>query len=229
MTLPVEDFIRENTRVSCPAIVPEVRLYMATEGTPLWKMTKEDLQQALDEPPFWAFAWPGSQGLARYILDNPGFVKDKRVVDFASGCGLAAIAAMLAGAKSALAIDIDPIALVATGLNAEINGVKVKTKEIVDMTKPFSKADILVAGDVCYQQAMSAAVVRWLRYCVEEDKTVFLADPGRAYVPEDGMKKITAYDVPVPPDLETCKKRTVTIWQMEKILDPSESLKTALL
>ena len=62
------------------------------------------------EPPFWAFAWPGSQALARHILDNPAHVAGRRVLDFAAGCGLAAIACARAGAASVEAAEIDPLA-----------------------------------------------------------------------------------------------------------------------
>ncbi|MDR3424357.1 MAG: methyltransferase [Alphaproteobacteria bacterium] len=219
MTFDPIDFIRTQTQILPPSIIPEIRLHLATEVTPLWTLTEERLRHADLPPPFWAFAWPGGQGVARYVLDHPELVKGKRVLDFAAGSGVGAIAAMKAGAKSALAVDIDTLALIAIRLNAEINQVGVKTSEGIDLTKAFAKADVIIAGDVCYQQAMSAKLIRWLRYCVEDGALVLLADPGRAYVPQEGMVKLASYDVPTSRDLEDRDMRTVTVWRMERVVE----------
>ena len=127
MSFDPVDFIRTQTQILSPSILPEIMLHLAAEVTPLWQLTEERLRPSNLPPPFWAIAWPGGQGAARYILDNPDVVKGKRIVDLAAGSGLEAIAAMKAGAKSARAIDIDPLAIEATKLNAEINGVSVQT------------------------------------------------------------------------------------------------------
>jgi predicted nicotinamide N-methyase len=213
---PVE-FIRTQTRILSPSILPEITLYLAAEVTPLWQLIEERLRHTDLPPPFWAVAWPGGQGAARYILDNPGIVKGKSVVDFAAGSGLVAIAAMKAGAKSALAVDIDPLAIAAIKLNAAINRVEVKTKEGLDLTKPYIGADVIIAGDICYQQAMGATLTRWLRLCAEKGGFVLLSDPGRAYVPQEGVVKLASYDVPTSRDIEDKDMRTATIWRMERI------------
>ena len=110
---PGADFIAANTRVLAPPLVPEVVLHLAEESLPIWQKTEEELQQINVPPPYWAFAWAGGQALARHVLDNPGLVSGRRVIDLGSGSGLAAVAAMKAGAVSALAADIDPLAAVA--------------------------------------------------------------------------------------------------------------------
>jgi predicted nicotinamide N-methyase len=212
---PVE-FIKTQTHILSAAIVPEIKLHLATEVTPLWQMTEERLRTADLPPPFWAFAWPGGQGIARILLDRPELVRGKRVVDFAAGCGIAAIAAMKAGAKSALAIDIDPLALQAVQLNAKNNEVLVSVAKSVNFAKPLAKADVILAGDICYQQAMAATLTRWLRLCAARETLVLLADPGRAYVPQEGLTKLATYDVPTSRDLEDQDMRTVTVWRMEK-------------
>jgi predicted nicotinamide N-methyase len=209
-------FIREQTKISSPPLVPEIQLHLATKDTPLWQMTEERLRQADLPPPFWAFAWPGGQGMARYILDHPETVRGKRVLDFAAGCGIAAIAAMKAGAKNALAVDIDPLALHAAQLNAKNNQVAVTTAEGVDFSKAFTRADVILAGDICYQQAMATALTRWLRLCAERDVVVLIADPGRAYVPQEFMVNLASYDVATARELEDCDQRKVTVWRMEK-------------
>ena len=218
---PVE-FIRTQTQILPPSIIPEIKLHLATEVTPLWQMTEDRLRHADLPPPFWAFAWPGGQGVSRYILDHPELVKGKRVLDFAAGCGIAAIAAMKVGAKSALAVDIDALARHAIALNAENNNVVVATSDGVDLTKPYTKADVIFAGDICYQQAMSARLTRWLRLCVERGTLVLLSDPGRAYVPQEGMIKLASYDVPTSRDLEDRDMRTVTVWRMDEVCEEEE-------
>ena len=222
MSFDPVDFIRTQTRILSPSILPEIRLHLAAEFTPLWQMTEDRLRQSNLPPPFWAIAWPGGQGAARYILDNPDIVKGKRVVDFAAGSGLIAIAAMTAGARSALAVDIDALAREAIKLNAEINIVSVKTSEGLDLTTPYTKADVIIAGDICYQQAMSASLIRWLRLCVEKETLVILADPGRAYVPQEGLIKQASYDVPTSRDIEDQNTRTTTVWRMEKTQNGGE-------
>lgn len=215
MSSDAVEFIRTQTQILSPSILPEIKLHLATEIMPLWQLIEERLRHADLPPPFWAIAWPGGQGAARCILDNSGFVRGKRVVDFAAGSGLIAIAAMKAGAKNALAIDIDPLALEAVRLNAEINRVAVKTSDGIDLTRPYTKADIIMAGDICYQQAMSTTLIRWLRLCVEEGTEVLLSDPGRAYVPQEGLVKLASYNVPTSRDIEDQEMRVATVWRME--------------
>ena len=59
-------FIRRNTAIATPPLVPEIRLHVATEVTPIWQATEERLARNGLPPPFWAFAWAGGQALARY-------------------------------------------------------------------------------------------------------------------------------------------------------------------
>ncbi|MFA4995140.1 MAG: 50S ribosomal protein L11 methyltransferase [Bdellovibrionales bacterium] len=215
MNLDPAGFIQTQTQILSPSIIPEIKLHLAAEFTPLWQLTEDRLRQTNVPPPFWAVAWPGGQGAARYILDNPAVVKDRRVVDFAAGSGLIAIAAMKAGAKSARAVDIDPLALDSVRLNARLNNVVVDISEGLDLTKPYTKADVIIAGDICYQQAMSTTLIRFLRLCVEKGTSVYLSDPGRAYLPHEGLVKIAAYDVPTSRDIEDKDARTATVWKME--------------
>ncbi len=217
MSFDPVDFIRTQTEIAPAGIVPEIKLHLATEVTPLWQLTEERLREGDLPPPFWAFAWPGGQGMARYILDNPDLVRGKRIVDFGAGSGIAAIAAMQAGAKSALAVDIDTLALTSITLNAELNNVKVDIAEGLDLEKPYTKADIIFAGDICYQQSMSTKLTRWLYLCIAKGVVAYIADPGRAYVPHDGLTKLTSYDVPTSRDLEDQDMRVVSVWRMDKV------------
>ncbi len=215
MNPEAEAFIRAQTVLGTASIVPEIKLQLATEVTPLWQMTEERLKGGNLPPPYWAFAWPGGQGLARYMLDHPDEVNGKRVLDFAAGCGIAAIAAVKAGAKAAMATEIDPLALAAIELNAAHNNVAVEIRTIKDMEKAFTGADLILAGDVCYQQAMSAITLRWLHLCVAKGVRVLIADPGRAYVPQENVTELARYDVPTSRDLEDRDSRTVILWELK--------------
>jgi predicted nicotinamide N-methyase len=208
------DFIRTQTTEASASIIPELKLHLATEVTPLWQLTEERLKGGNLPPPFWAFAWPGGQGVARYLLDHPEVARDKRVLDFASGSGIGAIAAMKAGAAQAVAIDIDHLALQAIQLNAALNNVAVETDDFIDMEKAPKRVDLIIAGDVCYSQAMSARIMRWLWLCVAAGIRVVIADPGRAYVPERGLTELATYTVPTSLDLEGEKSRTVRVWDV---------------
>ena len=124
-----EDFVRQNSALTAPPLVPELRLHLATEVVPLWRKTEEELSQMGVPPPYWAFAWAGGQALARYVLDNPGLVASKRVLDFGAGSGLVALAAARAGAAYVLAADIDKFAVAA--INAKSKNYDVRLGGVI--------------------------------------------------------------------------------------------------
>lgn len=201
-------FIRANTRLLAVPFVPEIRLYLADEAMALWAMTEADLGTLNLPPPFWAFAWAGGQALARFILDTPSWVAGQHVLDFASGSGLCAIAAAQAGAALVQAVDIDPYATAAMGLNAAANAVKVDVvrDDLVGQTGPWT---VILAGDISYQKDVADRVHAWLTDEARRGVTVLIGDPGRAYLPKSVLKQLAAYDVPVLPSLEdTAMKRT---------------------
>nr|WP_264185702.1 50S ribosomal protein L11 methyltransferase [Roseicella aerolata] len=191
-------------------MVPEIPLHLATEITPIWQATEAWLGAEGIEPPFWAFAWPGSQAMARLILDDPARVAGKRVLDFAAGCGLAAIAAAKAGAALVEAAEIDPLAIAATRLNAALNGVAVSALD-GDVVGAPCRWDLILAGDVCYEAPMTGHILPWLRAMAAAGAEVWLADPGRAYVPREGLAEIARLDVPVTRELEDRDNRLVRV------------------
>jgi len=219
-----EDFLRANTALSHAGLVPEVALWLATEITPIWTATEDWLGETNTEPPFWAFAWPGSQTLARRVLDDPSLVAGRRVLDFAAGCGLAAIACAMAGAASVEAAEIDPLAAAAIRLNAGLNHVAVTvagtgtdtgngTGNGTDVVGSTCRWDLILCGDVCYEAPMTRHILPWLRLMAREAK-VWIADPGRAYVPRDSMVEIARYTVPTTMELEDFTSRTVILWRV---------------
>jgi len=206
-------FILENTRLQPPPHAPELSLYLADEITPIWRLTEEELETIGLPPPFWAFAWAGGQALARYILDHPEIVAGKRVVDFASGSGIVAIAAMKAGAASALAADIDVFCEAAIAVNAQANGVTVEfTGENLLDAPPPTDADVILAGDICYEKPLAERVLAWLAAARDAGKTVLIGDPGRTYFPKDGLTKLAEYQVPTTRELEDMEVKKTSVW-----------------
>jgi len=208
-------FIRAATRIDSPSLVPELRLHLSDEVTPLWEATEATLREIGIPPPYWAFAWPGGQALARTMLERPALVAGRTVLDFAAGSGIAAIAAMRAGAKRASASEIDALAVRAILLNAALNDVAVEAL-LEDATQGDpARWQVILAGDVCYEAPMSARVLPWLRRAAGAGVLVLLADPGRAYVPRDGLVLVAEYAVPTTLDLEDRMVRETRIWRLE--------------
>jgi predicted nicotinamide N-methyase len=207
-----EEFVAARTTVARAPLVPEIALHLATEITPIWQATEDWLREKNIEPPFWAFAWPGGQATARLLLDEPQRVAGKRVLDFAAGCGIAAIAAAKAGAALVEAAEIDPLALAAVRLNAALNGVAVETPE-GDIVGAGCRWDVILAGDVCYEAPMTAHILPWLRAMAARCE-VWVADPGRAYLPGQGLDPMARHAVPTSLELEDRTLREVTIYRM---------------
>ncbi|APG92761.1 class I SAM-dependent methyltransferase [Sinorhizobium americanum] len=207
-----ESFIRANTGILSPPHVPEIRLHLASEAHDLWLKTEEELEAIGLPPPFWAFAWAGGQGLARYVLDHPEVVRGRRVVDFASGSGLVAIAAMLAGAAEVLAVDIDPWAETAVRLNADLNGVEVKFLG-EDIIGRECEADVYLAGDVFYDKGFADLLQPWFETLGSAGAAVLVGDPGRAYCPRERLAALATYEVPVTRALEDSEVKRTTVWR----------------
>lgn len=207
-------FIRRNTALHEPPLVPEVKLHLATEIVPIWQMTEEELEKSGLPPPFWAFAWAGGQALSRYILDNPDIVSGKSVLDFGAGSGLIGIAAAKAGAKSVLSADIDGFAVEAIGINALSNGVKVEaTAE--DLVGVENRGwEVVLVGDMCYERPLAELIETWLRRLAGEGVTVLIGDPGRTYLPKTGLEKLVSYAVMTTRELEDTDVRNTSVWRV---------------
>ena len=205
-------FVRAHTVLSHAALVPEIALHLASEITPIWHATEDWLAARNVDPPYWAFAWPGGQALARHILDHPERVAGRRVLDFAAGGGIAAIAAARAGAASVEAAEIDPLAVAAMALNAAANGVTVTTVE-ADVVGAAGRWDLILCGDVCYEAPMTGHILPWLRVLARSAE-VWLADPGRAYLPREGRAAFARYTVPTTLELEDRTAREVTLYRL---------------
>jgi predicted nicotinamide N-methyase len=206
-------FIRANTRILAAPHVPEIPLHLADDAVALWEMTEDQLGEMGLPPPFWAFAWAGGQALARFVLDHPDRVEGKSVADIASGCAIAAIAAMKAGAVRATAIDIDRFAAHAAHLNAGLNGVTLSTSETDPIGAPVD-ADIIMVGDLFYDRDLAKPLLDWLHSLQQQGKTVIVGDPGRTYFPKTEFAPLATYRVPVTRALEDAEIKTTGVWRL---------------
>lgn len=207
-------FIRANTRLRPVPHAPEIVLHVADEATELWQKTEDELEAIGLPPPFWAFAWAGGQALARYILDHPEIVAGRRVLDFASGSGLVAIAAARAGALHVTASDLDPFAIPAIGLNAAANGVADRIAAVSrDLIGSDSGSAVVLAADIFYERDLAARVTDWLVGLHEGGATVLLGDPGRSYLPRDRLTELATYAVPVSRSLEDAEIKRSSVWR----------------
>jgi len=208
------EFILSNTAILAPPLVPEVSLHLATEAVPLWQKTEDQLGAIGLPPPFWAFAWAGGQALSRYILDHPETVRGHRVIDLASGSGLVAIAAMKAGAATALAADIDEFSAAAIALNAALNRVSLTITTDDLLSQPPPDCDMILVGDLFYEQSLAARLLDWLRLARHQGTHVLIGDPGRSYLPKQHLTQLAAYSVPVTRDLEDAEIKQGAVWRL---------------
>jgi predicted nicotinamide N-methyase len=212
MTDVPTDFIRAHTRAGRPPIVPEITLRVADDVVALWEALEQEHTGPGTEPPFWAAAWPGGQALARYVLDHPDVVAGRTVLDLGAGSGLVSVAAAMAGASRVIASEVDPYGMAATAVNAEDNGVGpiAVTGDLLD-EDPDPDVEVVLAGDVCYDRAMTERVLPFLGRAWLGGAAVFLGDPGRPYLPREGLVAVAGFDIP---DTEGLQIRRTTVWRL---------------
>jgi len=212
---PAEEIIRGSTTLSPVVLVPEIRLYQASEPMSVWQHTEQATGRTGLDPPFWAFAWAGGQALARYLLDHPGAVTGRHVIDVASGSGLVAIAAVLAGAAGVTAYDIDPLAATAITANAEANGVAIPAvcTDVLSGLPPDG-TDLVLVADAFYERDLAAQVLRFAERSQARGAAVMAGDFGRAYLPRARLVPLASYDVPGLGALEDADVKRTTVWTL---------------
>jgi predicted nicotinamide N-methyase len=211
------EIIRTGTRLAPVPLVPEIRLHQAGDPISLWQRTEEVAGHTGLEPPFWAFAWAGGQALARYLLDHPETARGRRVIDMASGSGLVAIAAAMAGAAAVTAYDIDPLAAEAIRVNSAANGVTVLAvcADVLDRDDiPAPGADLVLVADAFYERDLAAQAMRFLERARACGAEVLAGDLGRAYLPRARLRPLASYDVPAQRVLEGTDTKRTTVWTL---------------
>ncbi|MBI1238892.1 MAG: methyltransferase [Alphaproteobacteria bacterium] len=208
-------FVRGNTVIETPPHVPEIALHLAHAIVPLWHQTEEDLAAQGVPPPFWAFAWAGGQALARYVIDHPETVRGGFVLDVGAGSGLGAIAAAKAGARRVEAVDIDPFAIAAIGLNAQLNDVTVEAhdRSVIGIDEGW---DTVLIGDLCYDRDLAPSVIGWARKLARRGARVLIGDPGRAYLPKSGLTALATYEVQTTRELEDQEIRRTRVFTLDE-------------
>ncbi|MFD0742408.1 class I SAM-dependent methyltransferase [Phytohabitans flavus] len=195
-------------------LVPEVRLFLAEDAIILWARLEATAGRSLPAP-YWASAWPGGLALARYILDHPAVVAGRTVLDIASGSGLVAIAAAMAGARAVTANDVDPYAIAAISANAQENGVVISPAADDLLDGDGDGADVVLAGDALYDESLARRVVPFLTRAVDRGAHVLLGDPGRQHLPTDRLQSLAAYQTAVsgPPEDAQIRRADVFTFQ----------------
>jgi predicted nicotinamide N-methyase len=209
------EFVERNTKLAQAELVPELTLRLGNMVIPLWELVESEFEAKGLAPPYWAYAWPGGQALARYILDRPELVRGRTVLDFASGCGIAGIAAARAGALSVLCADIDPLAQAACRMNGLINKISVHTTTDDLIGDDDLVPDVVLAGDIYYDRPLSIRVTRWLEAISAQGALVLVGDPGRNYLPRAGLAELSDYDIPTTRDLEVSDVKQTRVYRVD--------------
>lgn len=211
--------LEENTEVTCGgSLTPEIRLRLLTPKCRLWR-ERAELWPHTD--PYWAIYWPGGQALSRYILDHPAAAKGRSVLDLGSGCGAAAIAAHVSGARHVLANDTDPLAGTAIALNCELNGLSplpICTRDILG-SEP-APWDLVLLGDMFYDDELADRLQQWLKSLVQAHGTrVLIGDPGRPQLSGHSIQgqlcKVTEYPLPESIQQENYGLTVATVWELQ--------------
>jgi predicted nicotinamide N-methyase len=194
-------------------LAPELVLLQSGELEDLWHAASRE-PQGREDPPYWAFAWAGGQALARYLLDHPDTVRGRRVVDFATGSGLLAIAAARAGAADVLALDRDPLCQAAVALNAHRNGVWVRFRAGDALATPLPGCEVLLAGDVFYEPGLAAEALAWFRDLRLLGVRVLAGDAFRTYAPAGGYRELARYQVPTTTAIEAAPLKLARVLEI---------------
>lgn len=207
-------FVLRHTRLRPVPGSEHLRLHLADEVLPLWHATQVETHDPDAPPPYWAFAWAGGLALARYLIDHPKRVAGKRVFDVASGSGLCGLAALNAGAENVAAADIDPFAWAAIALNAKALGrrVNVVKRDVLEEDPP--NADVVLAGDTWYETGFADRIWPWLRRCRAAGIDVLVGDPGRAYLPTEGLIELATYEVRTTTEIEDRAQRSARVYEL---------------
>jgi predicted nicotinamide N-methyase len=183
-------------------LCPEIQLWLLGDDFDLEAECRELLE--MESPPYWAFCWGSGQALARFLLDHPEEVRDRRVVDLGAGSGVVAVAAAMAGARSVVAVDTDPAALSATQLNAAANGVQVGVARRLP-----GQWDVLLASDFLYEAENRDRLIE----LAQGNGSVLVSDPERPASPRFAIEPLARVSARTVPDVDS-PMRTAAIFRL---------------
>ncbi|MFM9942031.1 MAG: class I SAM-dependent methyltransferase [Hyphomicrobiaceae bacterium] len=215
--LSLEAFVQEHTVLGAAPLVPEIVLHLARDADGIFG-AGDTLPREIERfPPYWAFAWPGGQATARWLLDHREAVAGKRVVDIGAGSGIAAIAAAMAGAAHVLAADVDPVATAAIALNAGANAVTVATTT-TDILGILPPADLVLIGDLVYDPELATRVAALLESAARQGVDVLFADRTSERRPPLAFDLLAEYAAPLTPPLAAHPFERARLWQLKRRL-----------
>lgn len=187
---------------------------LARHAHAIWQDVDHEARDDAARRPYWAFAWPGGQAKARYLLDNPGVVAGRRVLDIGTGSGIGAVAALRAGARSAIANDIDPLALVAAQAGAAANGVELELSGDDLLAGAAVDADVIMIGDVVYEPELLVRVARFIEAARQRGAAILFADRATARLPVQPLALLARFDAQVLPVLEETHHEQGLVWRL---------------
>jgi predicted nicotinamide N-methyase len=212
--LDLQQFIDRETGLATCERVPEIALHLALRPRLIFQAADDLFAGALGARPYWAFAWPGGQGIARLLLDQPERVAGRRVLDVGAGSALGAIAALKAGARSAIAADIDSLAAAAARRNAAVNQVDlVVTTQ--DLLGESPAADVLLIGDLVYEPELLTRVAGFIDAAVARGVRVYYGDRTTARRPaRRDFRLIWELDAELTPPLVDGFIDRARVWEL---------------
>ena len=103
----------------------------------------------------------------------------------------------------------------ALALNAEANGVAVAyVGEDLLEAPPPAWAQVILAGDICYEKPLAEKVMAWLSHARSRGATALIGDPGRSYFPRKGLTKLAEYQVATTRELEDMEVKKTAVWTL---------------
>lgn len=186
---------------------PSIELFLLNEDYPQHALSQEQMLAVMNYPAYWSFCWASGQVLASFLLEQPQWVRGKKVLDFGCGSGVVAIAAAKAGAETVYACDIDADALLATEANAKHNDVSLALYS--DYFQIEDEIDLIIVADVLYD----ADNLPWLDRFVEHAADVLVADSRIKDFSRAHYQKIAQLESTTLPDLDELDEfRRVSIY-----------------
>ena len=207
-------FVARHTAVGTVPGLAGIRLHLAGEALPLWHAVQVETGDPDTPLPYWGFAWGGGLAIARYLVEHPERVTGRTVLDLGSGSGLCAIVAAKAGARAVTAVDIDPFAAAAIGLNARLNAVRITVlvRDVLGDEPP--DAEVVLAGDCWYEGGLAERVMPWLQIAGAGGGDVLVGDPGRRYLPADALTELAMYEVRTTTELEDMDRKRASVYEL---------------
>lgn len=179
---------------------PWLKLWLLDDSNMDRPFSPEEVRIIWEAPPYWSFCWASGQIMASYIEENPEYVKDKVVVDFGAGSGIAAIAAAKFGAKRVICCDIDQDAIASCKANAELNQVPMEySADFFQLIETLDEPiDIILAADVLYDRDNIPLLTALRKSC----KHILMADSRVKNLKVDGYQAFSEGHAETLPPLE---------------------------